>query len=158
MELLSELVFRDLLERDLVPLFSLRNNKKNFEYFRSPTVLSKLEHENWFSERLNQFSGYHSVAEFKGELVGIVYLSPTDTSAFSISINIDQNFQSKGLGSQLLSEIIQKAKSLNISRLQAIIHKSNVKSIKLFERFGFREDLQISENFSSYFLIPGNNS
>jgi L-amino acid N-acyltransferase YncA len=54
-----------------------------------------------------------------------------------LAIYLHPEYQSKGLGSYLLMQAVQRAPALGIESLTATIFASNEASIRLFEKFGF---------------------
>jgi L-amino acid N-acyltransferase YncA len=152
MESFDDFVFRDLMEKDLKTLLKLRNSEENLVYFLSSRILPEEEHEKWFFDRLRDLPKFQLVADLGGKLIAIVYLTPISSNICSVSINVETSFQSKKLGSKLLSLIIERARALNLHKLQAEVHKDNLKSTLLFGRFGFVQDTTSNGPFVKYTL------
>lgn len=146
----NELIFRNIERRDEAALLRLRNNPSNAMFFKNPNPVSAEEHANWFASRLNKFEDLQIVGELAGQLIGIVFLVPQDDISGTISINIDSEFQSQGTGYELLKRMLSRADALRFTRIEALIHNSNIKSISLFEKCGFVYEDNVSEFFSSY--------
>ncbi len=77
------------------------------------------------------------------KLVGFAALSPTSARACykgvcEVSIYIDFAYHSKGLGTLLLKEAIKQSEENGIYSLYASIFSSNIASIKMCEKSGFR--------------------
>lgn len=82
------------------------------------------------------------VYEENGNVVGYAYLSNWRTrSAYDItletSVYIDEKAQAKGLGTILYTELINKAREINIHSLIGVISLPNPISQKLHEKFNF---------------------
>jgi RimJ/RimL family protein N-acetyltransferase len=142
--------FREIALADEAELLKLRNNSANLVFFKNTQEVSALDHNRWLLARLNKFKGMQIVGQFGDQLIGIVYLTPIGKRSVSVSINIDPHFQSKGVGHQLLSQIIARAEFLGFEEIEAIIHSSNEKSIALFEKCDFAFVNTISSSFCLY--------
>lgn len=142
--------FRDIVPADESELLILRNNHANLVFFKNSQGVSVPDHNRWLLARFNEFKGMQIVGEFAGRLIGIVYLTPIGKRSASVSINIDPHFQSKGVGHQLLSQILARAEILGFEEIEALIHSSNEKSIALFEKCNFAFVNTISSNFCLY--------
>jgi len=76
-------------------------------------------------------------------IIGWIALSPISNhcgyrGVAEISIYIDANYAGKGLGSQLLTYIIEVSEQLGYWTLQASVMSDNLASIRLHEKCGFR--------------------
>lgn len=77
------------------------------------------------------------------EVVGWVALSPVSTreaykGVAEVSIYVDGKHQGKGIGSLLMSTLIQMSEEEGFWTLQANIFPTNIESLKLHEKFGFK--------------------
>ncbi|MBL4622476.1 MAG: N-acetyltransferase [Immundisolibacteraceae bacterium] len=85
------------------------------------------------------------VATIDKDIVGYVALSPYrfGRSAFSktaeISYYIDNQYQRKGIGSQLIQHAIDNCSELKIESLIAILLSSNLASISVLKKFDFEK-------------------
>lgn len=152
------ITFRNIELNDQASLLRLRNNAPNLEFFKGPSPVSSKDHAEWFASRLTKYRDHQIVAVLSNHLIGIVFLVPIDGCSASISINIDLKYQSQGIGQELLTRILQRADSLNFTRLEAIIHVSNSKSLSLFAKCGFRFEEKVSEFFVRYLRIMNQNT
>jgi L-amino acid N-acyltransferase len=98
------------------------------------------ERELWF----NKYGGNYPllVAELNGEIVGYCGLSPYNAKAayartVELSIYLSDKHRGKGIGSELMNAIIEKAKMLEFHTIIAGITEGNDGSVKLHEKFGF---------------------
>lgn len=142
--------FRNIEKQDEVGLLKLRNTPTNLDFFKNPSPISPEDHAKWFASRINDFKEHQIVAVLSNELVGVIYLDDIAECTGSISINIDPEYQSLGIGRELLARIMLRAESLKFIRVEAVIHVANTKSIKLFEKYGFAVEEKISEFFIRY--------
>ena len=150
--------FRNLELHDEVGLLKLRNNPLNLEFFKNPRPVSADDHAKWFNSRFTDFKELQIVGVLSNQLIGIVFLVPLDNHSSSISINIDSEYQSQGIGQELLTRMLSRADSLKISRIEALIHVTNTKSISLFEKCGFVFEGKISEFFFRYVKLTTQNT
>ena len=61
------------------------------------------------------------------------------------SVYVDSKFRGRGIGKKLLEPLIEAAGKLNMHTIVAGIEATNIESIKLHEKFGFREVADFKE-------------
>jgi len=142
--------FRNIELYDEASLLELRNTPSNLEFFKCPHTVSAEDHARWFASRFTDFKELQILAVLSNQLIGIVFIVPLNDHSASISINIDSSYQSRGIGKELLARMMLRADSLGFSRIEALIHVSNTKSVSLFEKCGFIFEEKISEFFIRY--------
>lgn len=142
--------FRDVELHDESALLKLRNTPSNLEFFKDPSPVSSEDHAKWFASRMTDFKGHQIVAALWNQVIGIVFLVELDDHSASVSININSEYQSQGIGQELLMRMLLRADSLNFTRIEAVIHVANTKSVSLFEKCGFAFKEKISELFIRY--------
>jgi L-amino acid N-acyltransferase YncA len=97
----------------------------------------------WFSEHQSPYAIF--VIEDGGLVVGYFSLSPyrKGRQAFSktceISYYVSRQHRDRGIGKKLIAHAIEHARALKFSVVVAILLGCNQRSIKLLERFDFRE-------------------
>jgi len=67
------------------------------------------------------------------------YGRPAYNTTVEISIYIDENERSKGLGKQILTNCIKTSPAYGIKTLLGFIFSHNKQSLKLFKHFGFED-------------------
>lgn len=99
------------------------------------------QQQRWLAER----SGGHVVivVELDGAVAGFASLSPfKDRAAYrptvENSIYVDPDFQRRGLGRVLMTELIERARMFGFHSVIARIAEGNPASIALHEAFGYR--------------------
>ncbi len=152
------IVYRNIERRDEVSLFRLRNSPSNLEFFKNPSPVSAEDHARWFASRITDFRELQIVGALTDQLIGIVFLVPIDNDSASVSINVDSDYQSQGIGQVLLNLMLLRVELLSFSRIEALIHISNAKSISLFERCGFIFEEQVSDFFLRYVKLTSQNN
>lgn len=102
-------------------------------------------------DRIPWFEGHQSleysiyVYEIDNKVVGYLYFSGYRPGrramryTVEISYYIHKDYQRQGIGTKLIEFAINKSRELNFKNLIAIILEWNVPSIKLLEKFGFKE-------------------
>jgi L-amino acid N-acyltransferase YncA len=61
------------------------------------------------------------------------------------SVYVDSRYRGRGLGKQLMEPLIEAARTLNMHTIVAGIEAANNESIRLHEKFGFREVAHFKE-------------
>lgn len=82
------------------------------------------------------------VAEQEGKVIGYAYASPyNEREAYrytcDLSLYLDKNYRSQGIGSQLLEEIITRLKEQKIRNLVSLIVSHNEASVQFHEKHHF---------------------
>lgn len=84
------------------------------------------------------------VAECEGQIVGHAFLKTSSLNSLryvaDLNIAIHLGFQSKGIGKQLLSQLIDEAKHSSIEKIQLNVRASNTKAISFYKKMGFEEE------------------
>ena len=104
--------------------------------------INYLDRRDWFFEHTpEQFPIL--VAEIESKVVGWISLSPYRKGReglkknAEISYYIHNDFQKRGIGSILMTEMLELAKKLNYRNIFAILIDQNIGSIKLLEKFSY---------------------
>ena len=132
--------------KDAEFLFELRNNPDIFKYYRNPVKVVWNEHISWLkSVVLGETNKDLYIIELDGKRAGQIRFD-TEGDKKELSISLQKDFQGQGLGSKSLKKAIEMEKSVI---LIAEIHKENIASIKLFEKFNFKLQKN-NNNFNIY--------
>ena len=109
---------------------------------------------NWFNKfSINEYPIY--VAELDGIVLGYASLSPYRNGrealrkVAEISFYLDYSSLGIGIGSSLIEHVIADCHRINKESLLAILLDANTASIKLLQKFGFKEwgNLPLNSNF-----------
>lgn len=102
------------------------------------------DRKDWFNEHTpEQFPIL--VAEIDGQIVGWISLSSYRKGReglrhnAEISYYIHNDFQKRGIGTNLMNNMLVLAKKLNYRNIFAILIDENIASIKLLEKFSFQK-------------------
>jgi UDP-2,4-diacetamido-2,4,6-trideoxy-beta-L-altropyranose hydrolase len=109
------------------------------------------EHSEWFKKKIIALNSWYFICEIDGMPAAIIRFD-IDTNETTIGINIAPNFRGKGLASLFLTESSLLYFKKNSNVLLAFIKKSNIPSIKSFEKAGFLLDSETSINNTEAFL------
>lgn len=85
------------------------------------------------------------VAEDNCKVIGVSILNrhsnPRKKHVASITIMVDSNYHSKGIGTLLMKELINLSDNIiKLKRLELQVFADNKKAIKLYKKFGFVEE------------------
>lgn len=101
--------------------------------------------------------GIYLVAELAGEIVGHAFLEPLHLKSIchvaQLTIGVHQGWQEKGIGTDLMKELIAWAKqSATIEKIELNVRSSNNRAIALYKKMGFVEEgrlknrIKVSQN------------
>ncbi|MCD6372901.1 MAG: ribosomal protein S18-alanine N-acetyltransferase [Thermococcus sp.] len=100
------------------------------------------------------------IAEYNGRVVGYVmgYLRP-DLEGHIMSIAVDPAYRGMGIGSALLSEVIERLIKKGARYIGLEVRVSNLSAIALYEKFGFKKIKRIIGYYADgedayYMLLP----
>ena len=119
--------------------YNILNSTAVYDY--DPKSLADME--AWFSER--QQDGFKViVAEYNDTVAGYAaygIFKPKKGYQFTVehSVYVSENFQGKGIGKLLMSELITLAKAEGIHSMIGVIDADNASSIAFHKQFGFKE-------------------
>lgn len=133
-----EVNLRNVVFGDCKFFYECRNDKESRKNARNTGFINYSEHEFWFRKAINNNSLVFYVGEKNNERIGVVrftYGNPTE-----IAIHLHPEKRRQGYGTILLRESIKDfiKKNLEEKVLMATIRPSNIGSIRIFEKAGFR--------------------
>lgn len=88
---------------------------------------------------------YWYVAELNGHVVGLAILNRYGNSrkkhVAQISIMVDKNYHSQGIGNALMNKLINLSDNiLKLKRLELFVFIDNEKAINLYKKYGFTKE------------------
>ncbi len=130
-------------ENDLPAIVSIYNHAvihTTATFDLEPQTLA--QRKQWFDQYKDRYP--FLVAEQNGEVLGYVSLSPFRIKpaynlTAELSIYVSPHAKGKGIGSLLMKAMIQKASECGLHVLISSITGDNQVSMKLHEKFGFRQ-------------------
>ena len=93
--------------------------------------------DNYFNYVTNTENVFFYKVYKDRNLVGTIHLEKNDNILY-MDILIFPEFQKAGLGTKVISDIKNDIFNLNIKKIEVSIAESNIPSLKLFEKSGFK--------------------
>lgn len=118
---------------------------RNDDVTRAMSLDSELvdaeQHKKWFARLLDDQRRIAFVGTVGGKAIGWVRFDPLKgRNEFLVSISVAPESRSKGMGSQLLGQALRQLRVLcGEPVVYAKVKDSNVASLKVFERHGFKK-------------------
>jgi RimJ/RimL family protein N-acetyltransferase len=120
----------------------------------NPPVAIELEplimkEKNWLADFPKGNSGFFSVAEDKGKIVGFCYLAVPKfyNPVAYIGIALEKDYRKKSLGTEMFYHVSGWASAEKLSFIIADVWQWNEKSIKFFNTLGFEEKSRFKDKF-----------
>lgn len=114
----------------LSDLAEIANNLTSaFDEFWNSSILE--------SEIKNPFSQY-IIAKINKEIVGFAGVIDTVDQLEITNIVVRKDFRKKGIGNELLTELIKLAKENDKEKITLEVNNTNLAAIKLYEKNGFK--------------------
>lgn len=102
-------------------------------------AFSDMWNEQSFIDEINKDYAHYFVCETNGEITGYAGIWCIYETAELIRIAILPEYQGKGIGSKLMTEVIECAKSYGCERMMLEVRHSNIEAKHLYEKYGFTE-------------------
>jgi len=137
--------FRDALIADLPRITEIYNSTIASRLVTADTELVTVESKKpWFENHNSATRPIWMLENEQQEIVGWVsfqsfYGRPAYQGTAEISIYLDPNYRSQGLGKYILQHCIAEAPKMGIKTLLGFIFAHNTPSINLFKKFQFEE-------------------
>jgi UDP-2,4-diacetamido-2,4,6-trideoxy-beta-L-altropyranose hydrolase len=148
--MVSTLSFRKSNWDDLYFLFELANDsdvRKNSFFSKK---ISVEEHVMWYKSKLNDENANYLIAEFNTQKMAFIRFDINKDRAL-IGINILKKFRGKKLATIIIEQACEKFLRKKNIDIIALIKKTNVASIKAFEKANFRFERElIVENSEAF--------
>ena len=80
---------------------------------------------------------YYLVAETEGNILGCIGMWHVMDEAHIMNVAVDSGFRHLGIGSMLLSTLIEYAEDCGILRMTLEVREHNYNAISLYEKYGF---------------------
>ena len=129
---------------DLEAANEIYNQAVRSKYQTAETEETSLDYrQRWYEEHLSGNNPVFVIEELR-EIVGWVSLSEYRKGrkalryTSEVSFYIRKDKQGQGIGTELLSFIIDRAREINLKTLIAILLEPNTASIRLLEKFNFQ--------------------
>jgi RimJ/RimL family protein N-acetyltransferase len=108
-----------------------------------------MKQKNWLAEFPKGKSGFFSVAEEKGRIIGFCYLAVPKfyNPVAYVGIAIDKEFRKKDIGTELFYHVAGWAAGESLSYIIADVWSWNKNSIKFFKVLGFVEKSKFEDKY-----------
>lgn len=124
---MKDLVIDKMTISDLAEIAN--NLTSDFDEFWNSSILE--------SEIKNPFSQY-IIAKINREIVGFAGVIDTVDQLEITNIVVRKDFRKKGIGNELLTELIKLAKENGKEKITLEVNNTNLVAIKLYEKNGFK--------------------
>lgn len=146
----SSVKLRQAVGSDLNTTYRWASDPEVRRYSFQQNQITGPEHSSWFSNKLADPDSLYCIAEFNGIAVGSIRFDIREREAI-ISYLVDPAFHGRGFGIILLKKGIEwllqsRQDAMALQRISGEVMKTNIPSIKAFERLGFTKTDQ-NENF-----------
>lgn len=128
--------------------------EKSWEWLNDPQIkqltitpdLDKESQERWF-ESLKHRKDYYIAGVWRDDepigVLGIKHITSTDGELFGYIG--EKKYWGKAVGVDMMIHTLNHARSLGLSSLYSVIRKDNINSIKISQRFGFKQEKEVDE-------------
>ena len=89
---------------------------------------------------------------FGEKMVGFIMFNYSKKELFILRLMIDKKFQKRGYGKLTLDVVKELAIESGATKIRVSTVKKNIRAIKLYERFGFRDTGMMDENEEVFIL------
>jgi hypothetical protein len=139
---------------DSSDVLTWRNNPVSREMSINSSVISQVEHSNWFAEMLANANHIGLIGEINGQKIGVIFMVISGGTS-KVSINLNPLHRGKGFaGSLLRSSILEVQKIFpTVQQFIAKIKDTNPASMKIFVQNGFNVHIKKANSFI-YILKP----
>lgn len=136
----SNIKIRKATIKDSRDIFVWRNDSSSQLMFASTKVVEEDEHNEWFSNILNDPLVTIYIGTMSDNKAGVCRFNANLLSnSTEVSINLNPIMRGKNLSSDFLIQSVKLYRKTNNFLLTAMIKKNNDKSLKLFRNCGFIE-------------------
>lgn len=129
---MNELVYRKALETDIDYLLQLRKETMS-EHLINSGIISNDEDQLL---RINYLFDQAKIVVLANQNVGLLKLDEKENRIEIVQIQIDPKFQKKGLGQQIIKEVIKNALAEKKELVLSVLKANPAK--ELYERLGFK--------------------
>jgi UDP-2,4-diacetamido-2,4,6-trideoxy-beta-L-altropyranose hydrolase len=135
-------LFRQVTLKDSAQLLSWRNDPEIYRYLFNAAPIAATVHEQWLAKATVDPSVLFLIANYDGRDAGTIRFDFSDSfSVAEVGIYLAPEWHGKGLGSSLLAEAEEVAKTqfVGLKRIVAKVLPDNLASEKMFARTGYQK-------------------
>ena len=138
----ERLTLRQLVINDEQEIFTLRSDSEINKYLDRQISNTIDDARNFISTIIKNDSSYWAITlSDKNILVGTISLFGFSDENYRCEIGFEllTNFQGQGIMKEAVEKVIDYAfNTIKLNKIEAFLHKDNLSSIKLLEKFSFR--------------------
>jgi [ribosomal protein S18]-alanine N-acetyltransferase len=121
------LTYRALTEDDLPRVVEIENSVYVFPW-------------TFGNFRDSLYSGYSCMGVWcDSRLIGYTIMMPALEEAHLLNIAVDSAWQGQGIGTRVLTDLIERAKATRCEVIYLEVRPSNIAALRLYERFQFKQ-------------------
>lgn len=142
---MTNLKYRNALQEDLTKIVEIYNSTIASKMVTADTEpVSVVSRQKWFDEHNASKRPLWVIENPSDQIIGWVsfqsfYGRPAYDATVEISIYLNTDQRSKGLGKEILKYCIENAPQFGVRTLLGFIFAHNEPSLKLFKHYGFEE-------------------
>ena len=129
----------DLSQKNLI--LSWRNHPNIRKWMVNDNEISLEDHLNFIDLLSSKTDRHYFLVQKEFDFIGVIDL--TDITDSSAELGIYANPQMRGVGSVLMTSLIDHASKLGLSKLIANVVITNVRALNLYQKFDFKKIQQI---------------
>ena len=138
----ERLTLRQLVINDEQEIFTLRSDREINKYLDRQISNSIDDARNFINKITENHSLYWAITlNDKNILVGTICLFGFSDENYKCEIGYEllTNFQGQGIMKEAVEKVIDYAfNTIKVKKIEAVMHRDNLSSIKLLEKFSFR--------------------
>lgn len=153
----NQITLRHANENDITLIFNWSNDELVRSQSFNSGKINFEEHTQWFRSKLsNNFSTLY-IIELANNPIGLVRFEKDEDHSV-VGLLVDPKYRGKGFSSYMLIKSCEKYFQLNTNPILAYIKKTNIASIKAFEKagFSFLKEVEVKENSAFLYKLINN--
>lgn len=142
LSLSTKIKFRKASSADVKTVYNWANDPEVRRQSYSKSEIAWQQHERWFSEKISNALCEYFIVVIDNSSVGQLRFdqSVEEEGVYVISYLIDRSWRGKNLGSYVLIKGVKKLTELrSAKKIVGYVQRTNISSIKAFQRAGFSE-------------------
>ncbi|MCD7739777.1 MAG: GNAT family N-acetyltransferase [Candidatus Gastranaerophilales bacterium] len=116
-------------------------------------MIEKFQSYNAIKKQIEEERYIYNIFEDNGNIIGYFGVCPEDNYFFLSKLYIKKDFRYLGCGKQAFKKIQQIAQQYNKSSIQLTVNKYNTNTIKVYEKWGFKEINAIVSDIGGGFVM-----
>ena len=127
------MIIRTATEKDISAIMSFHDKLNNYYLELGDSHLVSIASEKKLLKKIEKYI----VAEENGVVIGCIQCESKVASLTLSQLWVEPEFRKNGVGSKLLTEAINRAKSQGYRTVRLVVKNVNTNAMKLYEKLGF---------------------